>query len=70
MTEPHSAFTVAQRDELKKIVTEAMNGYFEDKGVTAKQWLVTAAIIVTAVTSIIVGLKFILSFLGFHYIPK
>lgn len=67
MTE-HSAFTEAQRQELKKLVAEAMTEYFEGTGKMTKNFLITAATIIGALVVIFGGVKALLGWLGFIYI--
>lgn len=66
----HSAFTEEQRSELKTLMVEAINEYFDSKGRTVTQWLILAAKIVAAVTIITAGIKGFLALLGFSYIPR
>lgn len=66
----HAPFTTEQENRIKGIVIEGIDEYFKNKGMTAKQWLITAATVVTAITVIGVSLKTLLGWIGFHQIMK
>lgn len=62
-----SSFNEKQREELKGLMVEAINEYFEAKGRLSKHWLITIASVIGAVTVILGGLKILLGWLGFTY---
>lgn len=63
-------FSDEQKEEIKVVVQEALIEYFEKKGATVKNVMVTVAILIGAVTVIFGGLKEILMFVGFNYVGK
>lgn len=65
-----SSFTPEQREELKEMMTDAIDCYFTRKGKTTKHLLITAATVIGSITVILVGIKTILGWLGFTYIAK
>jgi len=70
MEEQHHIFSEEQRAEIKAIMHDALTEYFSSKGSLLKQILLTAAVIVGAITVIFGGLKTVLGWIGFSYLGK
>lgn len=68
--EQQPIFTEEQREEVKKLVHEALVEFFSSKGKLTKQILVGSAVVIGSVTVIFGGFKAILGWIGFHYIVK
>ena len=68
MTGNDNIFTPDQRDEIKKIIYEALSEYFKEYSRAGKTWIYTLAGIVASLTVILGGLKVMLAWLGFSYI--
>lgn len=65
--EEHSTFTNKQQEELKALVTQAMDDYFAAKGKTWKGYIITLATVVGSLAVIFGGLKVMLAWIGFTY---
>lgn len=63
-------FTEEQKAEIKGLVHEALVEFFAAKGTLTKNVLVTTAIVLTALATIGLSIKWILGFIGFTYISK
>lgn len=59
------AFTPEQREEIKKIVHEALTEFFRGYGAIGKNIIVTAAVIVGSLAVIGGGLRWFISVFGF-----
>jgi hypothetical protein len=65
-----TAFTDEEKQEIKGIVHEALTDFFTGYGMTAKNVIITAAIIIASLTAIFGGIKTLLGWIGFSYISR
>lgn len=63
-------FTNKQREEIKKIMHEALVEFFSSKGKATKQILIATAIVIGSLTVILGGVKTFLAWIGFTYMMK
>lgn len=63
-------FTPEQRQEIKEIVHEALLEFFKSYGLSSKNMIVTAAVIIGSLAVIFGGVKTMLGWIGFSYIIK
>jgi hypothetical protein len=60
-----TTFTPEQKQEIKEIVHEALSEFFRGYGMTAKNVIITAAILIASITAIFGGIKTLFAWLGF-----